>query len=168
MHEYHVQAANPALFWIDVWLNTCTLIALHQRGLMALQRYCEWYYKKKEDTAKFGAVAILVHWPRENVNIYILIQRVTLISCVQQFTAKMLTLGVFCRTLWDKSLQDTLHFFCWYHHSKVLLPICRRGEFYFLARLWWFEVVLVLFLTVGISPVAHPQPWNFPIKINTS
>jgi len=38
-------------------------------------------YNKTENAAKYGTFAFLVHWPRENVNIYILTQRATLISC---------------------------------------------------------------------------------------
>jgi len=83
--------SNPARTVLNCYVVQ-QLIALHQRGLMALQRYCEWYYKKTEDTAKIGTVAVLVHWPRENVNTFILTQRATPILCVQQFTAKKLKL----------------------------------------------------------------------------
>lgn len=47
---------------------------------MALQRVIGTT-KRAENMAKFGTVAVLVNWPKENVNIYILTQRATFISC---------------------------------------------------------------------------------------
>jgi len=37
--------------------------------------------KRAENTDKVGTVAVLVNWPKENVNIYIHTQRATFISC---------------------------------------------------------------------------------------
>ena len=176
-HVYHVQTAklsSTLLSWCVVEHLHIECTILHQRGLMALQRdtIVIGTTKRAENTAKFGTVAVLVNWPKENVNIYILTQRATFISCSNSLLKSWnCPLCVLCRILGGKSLRKTLHFFCWYHFGEALLPFYRRGEFQFLVLLWWFNVIIVLFLTVGISPFTHPQPkllWNFPVKMLAS
>jgi len=155
-HVYHVQSANPALYaYMSNRWSMCTMYTMynvggkiiqhcselmcgwtlapiiHQRGLMAVQRVIGTT-KRAENTANFGTVAVLVHWPKENVNIYIHTQRATFISCKNSLPKSWnCPHCVLCRLLGGKSLWKTLHFFCWYHLGEALLPFYGRGSFSF-------------------------------------
>jgi len=117
--------------------------------------------------AKFSTVAVLVHWPGENVNIYILTQRATPISCNNSL--QKLKIPTLCSLLYSGgqilsiSSADTILV---KHH----FPFTEEGTL-FLALLRWIKVVIVLFSLLEISPVTHPQPkllQNFPISISAS
>ena len=117
--------------------------------------------------AKFSTVAVLVHWPGENVNIYILTQRATPISCNNSLqkveNSHFVFFAVFWGTILSISSADTIL-------VKHRFPFTEEGSL-FLAFLWWIEVVIVLFSPLEISLVAHPQPKllrNFPINISAS